>query len=219
MPLDVAVATAVSDAFTDSVGLTVCVVVNDAAAEPLAVSVATAVTDALTPCVVLDLLGDGVLDAEALTDGVTDGDLELVGLDDGVTDGELDFVGEGLPDGEMLSDAALDEVGDADGWVCVGVSICDALTLFVGLAVCAELADTASETLDEVVTDTDELAETVGVGESTALNDRVAVSDAVGAGVPAADTDGDAPVDGEALVGCALPPAQAAGRAAPPAQE
>ena len=29
------------------------------------------------------------------------------------------------------------------------------------------------------------------------------------AGVPAADTDGDAPVDGEAEMGCALPPAHA----------
>lgn len=35
------------------------------------------------------------------------------------------------------------------------------------------------------------------------------LGDAVGAGVPAADTDGDAPVDGEALMGCELPPAHA----------
>jgi hypothetical protein len=35
------------------------------------------------------------------------------------------------------------------------------------------------------------------------------LGDAVCAGVTAADRDGDAPVDGDALVGCALPPAQA----------
>ena len=45
----------------------------------------------------------------------------------------------------------------------------------------------------------------VAVGDAVLLND----GDAVAAGVPAADTDGDAPVDGDALTGCALPPAQA----------
>ena len=45
----------------------------------------------------------------------------------------------------------------------------------------------------------------VGEGEAAAPT----LADAVGAGVPAADTDGDAPVDGDALVGCALPPVQA----------
>jgi hypothetical protein len=35
------------------------------------------------------------------------------------------------------------------------------------------------------------------------------VDDADGEGVPTADTEGDAPVDGDALAGCALPPAQA----------
>jgi hypothetical protein len=35
------------------------------------------------------------------------------------------------------------------------------------------------------------------------------LADAVGNGVPTADTEGDAPVDGDALVGCELPPAHA----------